>query len=244
MKICSISDTHGITPDFLKKCDILTISGDISPCMGGFDSYGMQYEYFINDFIPFFKNKAKHIIIIGGNHDSFLEITMNNGMEENLRKELPKNVHYLRDSSIIIDGIHFYGTPWTPEFCGWSFMKYDTEDGLGKIFEKIPEGVDILLSHGPAYGYNDKIEMPIYSGSSTKHLGSKMLLKRIKTVRPKNVVVGHIHSGSHKEAKIMHSKEMHSKDLNDYTASVNVSILDEQYEPFYKDIYFSNIKGI
>jgi Icc-related predicted phosphoesterase len=159
---------------------------------------------------------------------------MNLGLEDEFRKSLPENFHYLRDSSVIIDGIHFYGTPWTPEFCNWYFMKYDTEEGLGKIFSKIPEGVDYMLSHGPMWGCNDMIEKPIYQSQSDKgHLGSKMLAKYAKLAKVKNIFVGHIHSGSHKEEKILWD----INDLNGYITSVNVSILDEEYKPFYKDVY-------
>jgi predicted phosphohydrolase len=230
MKISCISDTHGIEFDFLQPCDILTVSGDISPC---YHTGLSQKDYFFQEFLPKITKNAKTVIFIAGNHDKFLETIMKYGDEEAFKRDLPKNVYYLRDSSVIINGIHFYGTPWTPEFCRWHFMKLDNDEGLGKEFEKIPENVDYLLSHGPAFRFNDKIELPVYMSQLDSHnLGSKQLLKHVIRARPKNLCVGHIHSGSHKDMKILWDKQ----DLTKYTISRNVSILDESYEPFYKDV--------
>ena len=53
----------------------------------------------------------------------------------------------------------------------------------------IPEDTDILVLHGPPYGYGD------YSSYGDEHTGSPSLLERIKEVKPKLVVFGHIHEG-------------------------------------------------
>lgn len=231
MRICSISDTHGIHPSFLKACDILTISGDISPCWRDSQGVVAQRKYFFDEFIPVFGKLAKHVVFIAGNHDLFLERIMKNGEEDQFRRELPDNFHYLRDSSVTIDGIHFYGTPWTPTFMRWYFMADDRPEFLGQHLENIPEGIDFFLSHGPAYGYNDRIEKPAWVGSPGVSLGSIEILKAIRKARPKYLRVGHIHTGSHEEIKIIYDN-----DLNKFTSSMNVSVIDEEYEPTYTEI--------
>lgn len=233
MKICSISDTHGLDFSFVSKCDILTHSGDFSPCFRGMQDVESQRLYLFNEFIPKVTSIAKHTIFIGGNHDRFLDKIFKAGEEEKFRKSLPENVYYLRDSGVTIEGIKLWGVPWTTKFLNWYFMGNDCEESLGKYYSQIPEGLDILLTHGPAYGYNDRVENPVYmSQDRTQHLGSRTLLKHIKRAKPRFLMAGHIHTGEHKPLKIL----WNPNDLNGFTISQNVSILDEQYEPTYTEV--------
>lgn len=237
MKICSISDTHGIHPSFLQPCDILTVSGDIAPALRMFNSAEMQERYFFNEFIPVFGDKAKHVVFVGGNHDKLFEKIFKAKGEDEFRKRLPSNFHYLRDSEVVIDGIRFYGSPWTPPFLNWYFMSSDVPEGLGERFVTIPEGVDFLLTHGPAYGYGDKVTVAAWSTSDPDmNLGSRELLKAVKRAKPQFLVSGHIHTGDHKELKIYHDEDMTS-----YTTARNVSVLDESYDPTYTDVFAIDI---
>jgi hypothetical protein len=115
-----------------------------------------------------------------------------------------------------------------------------TEHGESPWLKKIPKDVDILLSHGPAYGYNDTITHD-YSNNSKwddPHVGSKSLLDRIKEVKIKWLLSGHIHSASHNVEKLYYSMD----DITNYTNCVNVSLLDENYDPRYVPFEFSIIK--
>lgn len=230
MNICCISDTHGSTPDNIpSNCDILTISGDISPALRGYEGEINQSKYFWDNFVPYFSRKAKHVVFVAGNHDLFLFREMTRNSEGEFRTLLPSNMHYLRDSGVEIEGIKFWGTPWTPTFGNWSFMAGDTDGQIGEHFAKIPTGIDILLSHGPMFGHNDRIEQPIYKSQTGKFgLGSKALLHHVRRSCPRKVVVGHIHSGSHEMSYVSNNGL-----INEYTMSVNVSVLDEAYKPFY-----------
>lgn len=223
MKIVAISDLHGHLIDTIPKGDVLTISGDICPVTN--HNAIFQEDWLINKFIPWCetvgKKYVKDIIFIPGNHDKYLEKIMNSNNEEDFRKKLPKNIHYLRDSEVIINNVKFYGTPFTPTFCNWYFMKLDHRLDT-EVYNKIPENTDILLCHGPAKGYNDCVE----EFNETDHLGSSALLKHIKRIKPKWVFTGHIHSGSHIPSKIIH-------DDDTQTQLVNVSILDEHYTIHY-----------
>jgi Icc-related predicted phosphoesterase len=156
---------------------------------------------------------------------------MERGNEKHFRDRLPRNVHYLRDSGVEINGLKFWGTPWTPQFFNWSFMGEDDAAGIGKHFEKIPSGVDYLLSHGPASGHNDLILDP--TRINGHKLGSAELLKHVKRASPSVLLVGHIHTGSHEYSNISNKDPDNPKN----TLSINVSILDEGYRPHYMALY-------
>jgi Icc-related predicted phosphoesterase len=232
MKIMAISDLHGTLPTLnVPKGDVLCIAGDICPVWNHKLEY--QQEWIAKNFVPWCNaliesETVKNVVFCAGNHDWHFEELYTMGNEKDFRKMLPDNIHYLRDSSVIIDGVNFYGTPWTPEFCNWAFMKYEGE--LDKIFEKIPEGTDVLVSHGPPYGYNDCVEY-----RQNQHLGSKALIKHINRVKPKAVFVGHIHTGSHDATNLLLEGNFDSR-----TSIVNVSIMDEQYhvasKPYIMDL--------
>lgn len=220
MKIASYSDPHGcLDVKIPNSVDLLLVGGDISDCRGSHNPVNQLY-WIKNHFIPYIKDQAKDIVFIPGNHDFCFEMLMNQYREDEFRNDLPKNVHYLRDSMIEIDGLKIYGTPWTPPFYDWAFMAEETE--LDRKFSGIPEGIDILLSHGPAYGLADAITERFDIG---KNCGSHSLLKHVQRVMPTYFFSGHIHSADHRVNEYVYN--------NKVTKYANVSILDEYYEPAY-----------
>lgn len=239
IKIVSTSDLHGnLIPD-LPTGDILTISGDICPVRGSHSPVS-QMHWMNNHFIPWIaellsSGKFKHVVFIAGNHDFVLN-SIKKGNDPFYTLVLPEGAHYLIDNEIEIEGVRIYGTPWTPTFGNWAFMY--NESILHNFYQKIPEGLDILLSHGPAYHMNDTIlQYPERIEGSEEHIGSKALAKRVFEVSPKYVIFGHIHSGSH-------LPEQHAlgPKYDKTITSVNVSCLDENYNLAYKPFEFSIIK--
>lgn len=222
MSICVISDLHGNLPRDLPKANILLIAGDVCPAYD--HSVVFQGQWISGSLIPWMKAQKQfnHIVFCAGNHDWFFEDLMEIDKEDTFRKTLPKKIHYLRDSLIELDGLKIWGSPWSNMFCEWAFMKY--EDGLDEIYSKIPEGIDILISHGPANGYSDCIDQY----NETEHLGSISLLKHIDRVKPSYVFVGHIHSGNHDIVERVVG--------NTAIKFANVSILDEGYKPFFSPL--------
>jgi hypothetical protein len=81
-----------------------------------------------------------------------------------------------------------YGSPWQPEFCDWAF-NLDRGEPCASKWAAIPDGLDVLITHGPPYGYGDKT---IPSGM---RVGCEDMLKKIKgSERPPRVhIFGHIH---------------------------------------------------
>lgn len=236
MKVVAISDLHGNMPDFLPTGDILTISGDVAPCTGPQDAESQEWWVKNRLFLYFdslLKNKQfTDIVFIGGNHDRWAEeLYFDRLKEEKFISELPEHVHYLRDSEVTINGIKFYGTPWSTIFYNWSFMASEKE--LLEKFKKIPKELDVLLTHGPMHGYNDCIAHK----HKREHLGSKSLYEVVADVHPKYIFCGHIHSGNHTIERLIF-------DFNypeEFTQSVNVSLLDEDYDVFYTNVFSVDI---
>lgn len=207
MKLIALSDTH------LKTDSLSVPEGDVLVHAGDALSSGSQQEFlkFLNWFggLP-----HKHKIYVPGNHDWFVHDNTN--LANMMLKE--KNITLLVDEELTIDGVRFYGTPWTPEFCGWAYMKDDLE--LYDIFERIPEGTDVLISHGPPKGYLDRVR--------SKEVGSTPLKFAIDRVRPKLVLCGHIHCGQTQGDGQGHDFIYHND--GKITHICNVSVLNEAYE--------------
>ena len=227
VKIAATSDLHGELNFKVPVVDILTISGDICPVKGSHNPIAQMHwlnEYFLPWCDNLVKsNNVKHVVFIAGNHDFVFKKVVKHQPESIFNFILPANVYYLCDSGVMLEGIKIYGTPWTPTFGNWAYMH--GEQILDGIFDKIPNGLDILLTHGPAHGYNDTILQ--YASRSAEHLGSTMLAKHIARALPKWVFCGHIHSGNHNVEKMPIS-------LMDNVKLVNVSLLDEDYNIAYK----------
>jgi len=240
MKLVAISDIHGfLLEDYLPAGDLLTISGDVCPVDESHHPTH-QRHWVDRKFLPYLdkmikSGQYKDIVFVGGNHDYIFENLVGD-MENAFRKTLPDHVHYLKDSSIVIDGKLIYGTPWITNLPRWAFNA--TEDVLHNKFMDIPDNVDLLISHAPVYGYCDTIMKPIYDGQAELgHLGGKSLCDHVKRAQCKLVVVGHIHSGNHDIEKLRYDWDnIDSK----HSEIVNVSILDEDYAvaypAFQKDI--------
>lgn len=123
----------------------------------------------------------KHKILIAGNHERNVE---------RYKKEFVHlvsqydSITYLHNTATTIDGVKFYGSPYSNEFYNWAFM--EEEVGLSKIWAKIPNDTDVLITHGPSYGCLDLIE-------EGRNVGSESLRERKEVLDLKLHVSGHIH---------------------------------------------------
>ena len=95
---------------------------------------------------------------------------------------------YLCDSGCEIDGVKFWGSPFTPWFHDWAFNR--THD-IGRHWDLVPDSTDVLVTHGPPYGICDLLAHP--DAGQDPHVGCPLLLKTIERVRPRAHVFGHIH---------------------------------------------------
>jgi len=146
MKIVFISDTHrrheqlNFNDKKYKNVDMIIHSGDFS-----------NYEKDADKFIQWYSEQPfKYKILIPGNHD--FAVFKNEKKYIEFSKKL--GIELLIDRKISIEGINIYGSPWTPEFFNWAYMKNDHI--LKEIWDKIPYDTHILVTHGPAKGSLDK----------------------------------------------------------------------------------------
>jgi len=203
-RIVCMSDLHGQWADVrVPDGDLLIIAGDNTVYGKGF-----EYEYF-NAWLGGLRHPNK--VVIAGNHDKWLYLHNPHECQNML-----SNCTYLYDREIEVDGIRIYGSPWTPTFFDWYFMK-DRGPDIRKKWDKIPAGIDILVTHGPPIGYGDM------STFQNARMGCEELREAVDRIRPKLHVFGHNHGG-------------YSEARNEHTLFVNASTCNEGYKPVNKPI--------
>jgi len=207
MKIIAISDTHTMERSIrdIPDGDVLIHAGDIT---------GNGQSWQIIEFCNWIKELPhKHKIVIAGNHDSCFEKDNKN---RNVVIDYINNVAtYLEDSEIIIDGIKFYGSPWQPEFCNWSF-NLPRGKALKEKWDLIPLDTQVLITHGPPANILDWCP-----GGNVGCLDLKIAMQNL--VNLKAHIFGHIHEG-------------YGIEVIGGTTYANASICNDKYNPINKPI--------
>lgn len=212
LRIDCISDLHGDYPK-LEGGDLLIVAGDLTAS----DAYS-EYIKFLS---WLHKQKYKHYIFIGGNHDNLLQ-------QKRLITESLHKTSYLCDSGTELEGVKIWGSPWTPthpDIKPHCAAFTGTEEELEAKFRLIPDDIDILITHGPPYGMLDLMVR------SEERGGSEALLRALRRVRPKLHVFGHIHEGYGQ-----YRPNLGFIDCPGYPIYVNCSHVNEEYEPVNKAI--------
>lgn len=187
MKLVAISDTHGkhIQLPKLPDGDILIHSGDCTRNAGQAD---------LRAFLEWFESQPHKVkILIAGNHDWAFEKYEKDARQ--MVKRVAPSCIYLQDSGVTIEGIKFYGSPVSPRFFDWAFNR-DRGAAIQKHWDLIPDDVDVLITHGPAYQTIDKIDLRNpYNVNRDPHAGCENLKetieKRLKKL--KIHIFGHLH---------------------------------------------------
>jgi Icc-related predicted phosphoesterase len=209
MLVCCVSDLHGSLPE-IPDCDLLLIGGDLC----GPSDPNTQYNWLASTFKWWVeKIVSRGITVVGveGNHGILA------GRYPQYFKEVSDTIPwtYLEDSYTRFNEKIIYGTPSSLPFgTGWSFNV--PEKDLEEKFSYIPPWTDIIISHGPPYGFGDDT----FDG---QHVGSKSLLKAIERIQPKLVCTGHLHFG-------------YGVYNVDDTIVVNAAHMDDNYRPVNKPI--------
>jgi len=189
MKICMLSDTHTYHKQVeMPEAEVVIHCGD-------YTHTGETHE--VIDFLNWFGNqKSMYKIFINGNHEKYVaKMGITKQMVESHNKYHMTNIIYLEDSEVVIDGIKFYGSPWTPEFFPEHWAYQLMNDGhADSVWRKIPNDVDVLITHGPVFGKLDKVKP--FARYDKENAGCPVLLKKILEIKPKIHVAGHIHSGN------------------------------------------------
>ena len=174
--ILHLSDTHGQHKNLksLPEADVIVHSGD-------FTFAGSEEEAY--DFINWFCNLPyKHKIFIVGNHDMCMY-----GADH--IDGLSRNVHYLYNNSVVIDGIKFYGIPMFMEDC--------MDGNLDVFINNIPDDTDVLITHMPPKGTCDLANY----GKGPEHRGNATLAELLKKLHPTCHLFGHEHDAYGKTIK-------------------------------------------
>lgn len=213
-----LSDTHDLEDAFPTsndkstcKADIILHCGDMTQ-IGGLSNYRRALAH-----VEALKNSANAelALVIAGNHDVSLDPTWwaknliedEDDPEEPLRArdlfaQAQKNgVHFLDEGThnfTLQDGRLFtiFASPFTPEFGGYAFAYAESEDHFNIGPSRIPEGVDIVMTHGPpsapaASSNNYLLDL----GHEGQHCGCPKLLKAVSRAKPALHCFGHIHEG-------------------------------------------------
>lgn len=224
VRVVILSDTHNRHRQVqVPECDLLIHCGDSTE--RGTPAECFSFENW------FLELPVKHKVYIAGNHDFMYQKVH----VEKFREWNGTKMYYLEDSSVTIEGLKIYGTPWTPFFCDWAFNGleerppegYSYRGGPGKCepdrqhpllserYALIPDDTQVLICHGPPrIGELDLCP----TGTNKPGLyGSSELLKRINQLdKLKLGCFGHFHSGY---GVLRH----HEKIL------VNAALMDESY---------------
>ncbi len=173
MRIVCLSDTHELHRELeVPEGDLLIHAGDIT-----FFSKRPSMLRDFNEWLGTMPHRYK--VVVPGNHDFLLEEAHN--------CSVITNAVTLIDSGMKVQGIKIWGSPVTPLY-GGAFGISDAADRK-RHWAKIPEGTDIVITHGPAFGILDR------ENGSNVYQGCLELRDAIQRVRPRLHVFGHVHSG-------------------------------------------------
>ena len=222
MKICAISDMHGIYDFKIPEVDVLFICGDIVPLKMQ-RNIPQSFSWFTNKFIPWCQSlPVEQVYMVAGNHDFFLE-------NEIKAKEYllgTKITILYNESAEYLDAEGKLWTIWGSPLChifgSWAFMYSD--ECNREQYEKMPKNVDFLITHDCGYGMSDQCLGFSYEYDRELHRGNKPLAEAVKEKEPFFHFTGHLHTADH--------------NIKSYsnTHTVNVSLVDEGYRKAFEPL--------
>jgi Icc-related predicted phosphoesterase len=177
LTVVALSDTHGYHREVaVPPGDLLVHAGDLTLT-------GQLHQ--VEDFDDWLAGLPhRHKVVIAGNHDFCFE----RPAERQRARALLRHAVYLEDSAVELCGLEIYGSPWQPWFLDWAFNLHRGAQ-IAARWALIPEHTDLLLTHGPPHGIGDLT----FAGL---HVGCEDLLDRVRAVRPRLHVFGHIHEAA------------------------------------------------
>ena len=187
LRILHMSDTHGVHRRLRDLPE-----ADILVHSGDFTMSGSEAETL--DFLECLCDLPyRHKVLVAGNHDACLYGATLDGLDD--------NVHYLCGSGVEIEGLKFWGVPMFMEDCVSGHQE--------QLYAAIPDGTDVLVTHTPPYGILDRDGRILY--------GSRELLEKVHTIRPRLHLFGHIHKA-------------HGTTIDGMTVFSNAAIMDKGYD--------------
>ena len=222
MKLVIISDTHNLHDELdLPVGDVLIHCGDYS--------YSGQDNEVISFLTWMQEQTKKYRLVIGGHGNHELGPYEDREHFNELKTVFAPDViwPHMRVFTDPVTSLNFFFSPYVTTINGrWAFEASSSE--YQEIVKRIPDYVDILISHGPPYNILDTFvrhsidwdsQQNDYAHSTREFkIGSKVLAERIKEIEPKLVCFGHCHENGGQTVKI------------GGTIYVNGAVLNENYE--------------
>lgn len=229
MRIVCLSDTHTygrrlVVPDG----DVLIHAGDHT-FLGTKEETKQALKWLAS--LP-----HQHKLLIAGNHDFYFDDdapeyfrswkTYKPYTKQNMLERHGIGLTYLEDSGAEIDGVTFYGSPWSPAYYDWAFnFKEAWKGGLAQAEQEwanIPTDVNVLITHTPPQGILD-------AAADGRKTGCYLLRRRVQQLPQLRLhVFGHIHESygreDYKEVPYDGSGERQ-------LTFVNASICNLEYDP-------------
>jgi predicted phosphohydrolase len=175
VRVVAVADTHGFQTDLgrIPDGDLFVHAGDL--CRAG----TLQELSAAADWIRALPHR--HKVVVAGNHERCLEDT-----PAEARARLGPELQYLQDSGCTIEGLRLWGSPWQPAYNDWAFNR-PRGAALAERWALIPEGLDLLITHGPPAGFGDR------SGVAGR-AGCAELRAAVERAAPRVHLFGHIHA--------------------------------------------------
>ncbi|HEY8074704.1 MAG TPA: metallophosphatase domain-containing protein [Labilithrix sp.] len=177
MRIVAIADTH------LRHAKLDVPDGDVLVHAGDLLAHGTLDELArATDWLRAMPHRTK--VVVAGNH----EVCLQRDRDRERARAMLDGFVYLEDAAATIDGLVFWGSPWQPRFAFWAFGLARGPE-LAAKWALVPDRVDVLVTHGPPRGFGDRVRI----FGSERHVGDDDLLRRVREVRPRLHLFGHIH---------------------------------------------------
>lgn len=181
MRFWLISDTHNRHDELRvpNNVDAVIHCGDESESMNV-----SKNERQARIFFQWFSGlEIEHKIFVPGNHSTAIEKGL-------IRPEEYPHIRFLIHQQTELGGLVVFGTPYTPRFFNWAYMRERKE--LDGVWQTIPDRVDILISHGPPKGILDRTRD--MASHKPIHVGSLSLTRHVRErIKPRVHAFGHIH---------------------------------------------------
>lgn len=183
VQIVCLSDTHNA------HASVQVPDGDILIHAGDLTQSGSLKE--LQEALNWIRAQPHPIkVVIAGNHELLLDAKLSgNSIQTSSDRENIDwgDIIYLENNEVTIccpngQQLRVYGSPYSPRHGNWAFQYPRSEDVWAN---SVPEGIDILITHGPPLAHLDLLKS-----------GCPHLLQTLWKVRPRLHIFGHIHEGA------------------------------------------------
>lgn len=212
LRFVCLSDLHGKYDRLqVPNGDLLIVSGDLLDVESPIPQITQLRSF--NTWLGHLPHE--HKIVIAGNHDKCCE--------ELQKEEVQKILHnsiYLQDSIANVKGLKIYGSPYSiiGDSDNRAFQHPRGAEELKRTWEKIPSGLDVLITHTPPKGFHDEGE------------GCQHLIEAVMEKKPLYHIFGHYHTE--------HGVSVYYHENMRKTTFINACSLSEGYYPIQRAIVF------